>query len=169
MSTRSTPIDALKAKAAQFTQDVQAGATPNTDTSKVALQQIVQQTPREARYNQSQSAPSFAQHMNDKAPPCPDAVTTLDMAKCFSNAKDAADSELNSVYQRIREKLETDDMKRLTAAQRFWIQYRDANCSAERSLYGGGTAAGPVYLACLEAMTRARTTELRLTYAVRLK
>jgi uncharacterized protein YecT (DUF1311 family) len=114
-------------------------------------------------------APSFAQHMNDKASPCPDAVTTLDMAKCFSNAKDAADSELNAVYQRIREKLETDDIKRLTVAQRFWIQYRDANCSAERALYDGGTAAGPVYLACLEAMTRARTTELRLTYAVRLK
>jgi uncharacterized protein YecT (DUF1311 family) len=114
--------------------------------------------------------PSFAQHMNDKASPCPDAVTTLDMAKCFSNAKGAADSELNSVYQQIREKLETDDIKRLTVAQRLWIQYRDANCSAERALlYEGGTAAGPVYLACLEAMTRARTTELRLTYAVRLK
>lgn len=38
--------------------------------------------------------PSFAQRMNDKASPCPDAVTTLDMAKCFSNAKDAADSGL---------------------------------------------------------------------------
>jgi uncharacterized protein YecT (DUF1311 family) len=114
-------------------------------------------------------APSFAQHMNEQGSPCADAVTTLDMAKCFSNAKDASDKELNSVYQQVRERLETDDVKRLTLAQRFWIQYRDANCSAERSLYNGGTAAGPVYLACLEAMTRARTTELRLTYAVRLK
>jgi uncharacterized protein YecT (DUF1311 family) len=58
---------------------------------------------------------------------------------------------------------------RLTVAQRLWIQCRNANCSAERALYDGGTAAGPVYLACLEAVTRARTKELRLTYAVRLK
>jgi uncharacterized protein YecT (DUF1311 family) len=107
--------------------------------------------------------------MNEKGSLCANAVTTLDMVKCFSNAKDAADSELNTVYKQIRKKLETDDVKRLTVAQKFWIQYRDANCSAERSLYDGGTASGPVYLACLEAMTRARTMELRLTYAVRLK
>ena len=54
-------------------------------------------------------------------------------------------------------------------AQRLWIEYRDANCTAERELYAGGTAATPVYLACLEAMTRARTNELWVTYAVRLK
>jgi hypothetical protein len=33
----------------------------------------------------------------------------------------------------------------------------------------GGTAAAPAYLACLEAMTRARTKELAVGYAVRLK
>ena len=55
------------------------------------------------------------------------------------------------------------------AAQRLWIQYRDATCSAERDLYEGGTAAAPAYLAWLEAMTRARTKELVITYAVKLK
>jgi uncharacterized protein YecT (DUF1311 family) len=55
------------------------------------------------------------------------------------------------------------------ATQRLWIQYRDANCTAERDLYDGGTAASPAYLACLEAMTRARTRELAVTYAVKLK
>jgi uncharacterized protein YecT (DUF1311 family) len=107
--------------------------------------------------------------MNEQDSPCPNAVTTLDMAKCFSNAKAASDAEINSLYQQIRKKLDADDVKRLAVAQRFWIQYRDANCLAERSLYDGGTASGPVYLACLEAMTRARTRELRLAYAVRLK
>ena len=62
-----------------------------------------------------------------------------------------------------------EDEKRLVTAQRLWIEYRDANCTAERELYAGGTAATPVYLACLEAMTRARTNELWVTYAVRLK
>lgn len=49
------------------------------------------------------------------------------------------------------------------------MQYRDANCEAERDLYDGGTATSPVYLGCLDAMTRARTKELAITYAVRLK
>jgi uncharacterized protein YecT (DUF1311 family) len=114
-------------------------------------------------------SPSFAQHMNEQDSPCPNAITTLDMANCFSNAQAASDAKLNSLYQQIRKKLDADDFKRLTTAQRFWIQYRDANCLAERDLYDGGTASGPVYVACLEAMTRARTEELRLAYAVRLK
>ncbi|PWU00446.1 MAG: hypothetical protein C5B51_25155 [Terriglobia bacterium] len=49
------------------------------------------------------------------------------------------------------------------------IQSRDANCTAERDLYEGGTAATPAYLACPEAMTRGRTKELVTTYAARLK
>jgi uncharacterized protein YecT (DUF1311 family) len=40
---------------------------------------------------------------------------------------------------------------------------------AERDLYQGGTAASPAYLACLEAMTRARTRELSIMYVVKLK
>jgi uncharacterized protein YecT (DUF1311 family) len=73
------------------------------------------------------------------------------------------------VYKQLRGRLDAADGQRLVAAQRLWIQYRDANCSAERDLYEGGTAASPVHLACLEAMTRARTKELAVTYAVKLK
>lgn len=36
---------------------MQAGATPDTAASKAALQQTVRQTPRAARYSQSQGAP----------------------------------------------------------------------------------------------------------------
>ena len=56
-----------------------------------------------------------------------------------------------------------------TVAGHLWIQYRDANCAAERDLYASSTAASPDYQACLEAMTRARTKELTVTYAVKLK
>ena len=76
---------------------------------------------------------------------------------------------MNEVYRAIRGKLDGADAHRLVAAQRLWIQYRDANCTAERELYTGGTAAGPAYLACLEAMTRARTRDLRITYVVKMK
>ena len=113
--------------------------------------------------------PAAAQQMNEKDSPCPNAVTTIDLRSCFEKAREAADAELNTLYKQVRGKLDGEDEKRLVAAQRLWIQYRDANCTAERELYAGGTAAGPVYLACMEAMTRARTKELRVTYAVRLK
>jgi len=113
--------------------------------------------------------PARAQHMNEKDSPCPDAVVTVDLANCLARARDVADTELNGIYKRLRDQLDTADGQRLVAAQRLWIQYRDANCAAERDLYEGGTASHPAYLACLDAMTRARTKELTITYAVKLK
>lgn len=113
--------------------------------------------------------PSRAQHMNEKDSPCATVVVTVGLANCLAKARDVADAELNAAYKNLRGKLDAADGQRLVATQRLWIQYRDANCAAERDLYEGGTAASPAYLACLEAMTRARTKELAVTYAVRLK
>jgi len=101
--------------------------------------------------------------------PCPAAVTTLDMRVCLSKALDAADSELNAAYTKIRARLDGEDAKRLIVAQRLWVQFRDANCTASRELYAGGTLAPVVYLACLDGMTRARTKDLLATYRVRLE
>jgi uncharacterized protein YecT (DUF1311 family) len=110
-----------------------------------------------------------AQHMNEKDSPCPNAVTTLDMARCFSKAKASSDEKLTALYKKVLSKLDGDDAERLKNAQRLWAEYREANCSSERALYQGGSAAPVVYVACLDAMTRARTRELQMTYAVRLK
>ena len=46
--------------------------------------------------------------------------------------------KLNATYHKIHDKLGTSDAQRLVAAERLRIQYRDANCSAERELYAGG-------------------------------
>jgi len=113
--------------------------------------------------------PLLAQHMDEKDSPCADVVVTADLAKCLGKARDAADAQLDTLYQSVRARLDAGEIQQLISAQRLWIQYRDANCVAERDLYGGGTATGPAYSACLESMTRARTKELRVTYAVRLK
>jgi uncharacterized protein YecT (DUF1311 family) len=113
--------------------------------------------------------PARAQHMNEKDSPCADVVQTAELAHCLSKARDSSDDKLNSLYKSLRKKLDTSDAERLTAAQRLWIQYRDANCSAEQKLYDGGTASSSAYLACLEAMTRMRTKELQVTYAVKFK
>jgi uncharacterized protein YecT (DUF1311 family) len=112
---------------------------------------------------------SPAQHMNEPDSPCAKISVTSDLVACLSKVRVSSDTELNSLYRKVREKLDASDAERLTQTQRRWIQYRDANCSAERSLYQGGTGSSPAYLACLEAMTRSRIKELYVTYAVRLK
>jgi len=113
--------------------------------------------------------PSQAQHMNEKDSPCSGVVVTTDLVGCLSKARDSSDAKLNLLYRGIRKKLGESDSDRLTETQRAWIKYRDANCSAERALYDGGTASFPAYLGCLEAMTRARTKELQITYVVVMK
>jgi uncharacterized protein YecT (DUF1311 family) len=113
--------------------------------------------------------PARAQHMNEQDSPRAGVVVTVDLTNCLAKATDMAETQLNAAYKNLRGKPAAADGQRLIATQRLWIQYRDANCTAERDLYDGGTAASPAYLACLEAMTRARTRELAVTYAVKLK
>jgi uncharacterized protein YecT (DUF1311 family) len=115
------------------------------------------------------TVPAYGQHMNEKASPCANVVATAELSNCFFGARLTADVKLESVYKKIRSRLGADDATSLTKTQRLWFRYRDANCSAERNLYEGGTAKAPVYYACLESMTRGRTRELQVTYAVRLK
>jgi uncharacterized protein YecT (DUF1311 family) len=76
----------------------------------------------------------------------------------------SADQQLNRTYEQIRKTLVEEDKKKLQEAQRIWLQFRDANCTAERELYSGGSAASMVYAACIEADTRHRTSELKTMY-----
>src|SRR5258707_4440869 len=107
--------------------------------------------------------PAYGQHMNEKDSPCANVVVTTELTHCLFDARLRADIKLESVYKEILGRLEGAEATSLTKAQRLWFQYRDANCSAERSLYEGGTAKAPVYYACLESMTRERTRELQVT------
>src|SRR5436190_1023532 len=81
------------------------------------------------------SIPARAQHMNEKDSPCGNVAVTVDLSNCLSKARDSSDAKLNSLYKTLRKRLDATDGERLTVAQRLWIQYRDANCSAERKLY----------------------------------
>jgi uncharacterized protein YecT (DUF1311 family) len=108
------------------------------------------------------------QHMNAKDAPCqngPGAAET----QCFIEEAHRADVELNLQYNRIHQILSPAEQRQLQAAQRLWIQFRDANCAAERDLYGGGSAASMAYQACIAADTRQRTAELNVMYGWRLE
>lgn len=106
-----------------------------------------------------------AQHMNAAGAPCQKTsgvVPALD--NCFARMYKAADSQLNQVYEQIRQGLAPDQQQQLLAAQRLWIQFRDATCKAESDLYKGGSEASPAYTACLEEETRQRTADLKTIY-----
>jgi uncharacterized protein YecT (DUF1311 family) len=105
-----------------------------------------------------------AQHMNSAGAPCRNVAVTLAMENCFDKAYKAADSELNRRYSQIAQVLQPDDLERLKVAQRLWIQFRDATCTAESNLYNGGTASAPAYSACREELTRQRATDLKTIY-----
>jgi uncharacterized protein YecT (DUF1311 family) len=105
-----------------------------------------------------------AQHMNSAGAPCRNVAITIAMENCFDKAYKAADSGLNQMYIQISRVLQPDDLQRLKVAQRLWIQFRDATCTAESNFYNGGTASAPAYSACLEEETRQRTADLTAIY-----
>jgi uncharacterized protein YecT (DUF1311 family) len=110
-----------------------------------------------------------AQHMNAKDAPCRTAGSGSDETRCFIKEAQRADNELNTLYNKIRPVLSPVDHNKLQSAQRLWIQFRDANCEAERELHDGGSAAPMVYQACMGADTRQRSAELDVMYGWRLE
>jgi uncharacterized protein YecT (DUF1311 family) len=102
--------------------------------------------------------------MNAPDGPCRDAAVTLDLSSCMTKALKSADTKLNATYLRIQTALTEEEVKSLAKAERLWVQYRDANCNAEYSLYDGGTGGPPTRLACLEAETKTREVSLRRSF-----
>ena len=109
-------------------------------------------------------ATAHAQHMNSPLAPCRQVGNTVDTDNCFASALKDADVRLNQLYSKILSVLEPPDQQKLRAAQRIWLQYRDATCNAERDLYGDGTGSYPAYLACREEETRLRANDIQTTY-----
>ena len=107
--------------------------------------------------------------MNAKDGPCQEPSSGYEETKCFADAAKKSDSELNQMYRRVLSVVDGDERVKLQTAQRLWIQFRDANCEAEHVLYSGGSAAPMVKFACVEAVTRHRTEELKEMYGWRLE
>ncbi len=115
------------------------------------------------------ASPCLAQHMNAKDGPCQGPSSGAEETDCLASALKKSDSQLNQTYLRVQSVVDGDELLKLRVAQRLWMQFRDANCEAEHELYSGGSAASMVKLACLEAVTRQRTEELKIMYGWRLE
>jgi uncharacterized protein YecT (DUF1311 family) len=107
--------------------------------------------------------------MNEKPGPCQSPASNAEQQHCFLVSSKAADKELENRYKLVGEVLSPEERNDLERAQKLWLKSRDANCSAERNLYGKGTAAPTAYYACLYADTWQRTQELKILYGWRLE
>ena len=83
---------------------------------------------------------------------------TFQMVECLKAKTAEWDKRLNAAYQKALQDAVPAQRDQLRAAQRLWIQYRDANC-----LYygmGEGTIARLDAGECMRSMTEARAKEL---------
>jgi uncharacterized protein YecT (DUF1311 family) len=93
------------------------------------------------------------------------------VSNCAMAATATADQRLNNVYDGLVNALKhpkgpddaRDDpeiLKRLIAAERAWIAFRDAECSYQSTVALGGTGEGYANTACLYNQTKARVRAL---------
>ena len=92
------------------------------------------------------------------------------VSNCTMLAKAAADRRLNEVYEAALHTLnhpgpthapyDPEVPRRLIAAERAWIAFRDAECNFQSTVALGGTGEGYAYAACLYEKTKARVRAL---------
>jgi uncharacterized protein YecT (DUF1311 family) len=102
---------------------------------------------------------------------CANAITQMDLNICAEADWQAEDKLLNTAYAEVMAAMKQMDADlpealrgaedALRTAQRAWISYRDANCSAAGFRMRGGSAEPLVVYGCLRQMTIDRTAELR--------
>jgi uncharacterized protein YecT (DUF1311 family) len=105
------------------------------------------------------------------APDCRDPQTQTEMNICAGLDYEAADRDLNAVYQRVRASVREQDAEMpanlrgieamLIAGQRGWIAYRDGHCGVVGAEARGGTMESMLVSSCMADLTRKRTTELQ--------
>ena len=103
------------------------------------------------------SSAAFAGDAGDPDQSCDG--STAEMVDCISAKTARWDKRMTIAYQQaLRNAVSAQQHDQLRAAQRLWIQYRDANC-----LYydmGEGTIAKVDAAECVRSMTEARAREL---------
>lgn len=91
---------------------------------------------------------------------CNNAQTSAQMRACENARFASADKELNAVYAGLLKKSNTIQQERLRAAERAWVEFRDANADFLASRAGPGTLAPLIRASALADMTQSRLQEL---------
>jgi uncharacterized protein YecT (DUF1311 family) len=101
---------------------------------------------------------------------CANAMAQSDLNICAEQDWQEADADLNRTYQEVMATMKAIDADlppalqgaetALRTAQRAWISYRDAHCSASGFRFRGGSAETLLIYGCLRQTTIDRTEEL---------
>lgn len=95
---------------------------------------------------------------------CADAKDQTTMNICADAAYKESDRALNAQYAVTRKAVlayDPEGDKLLITAQRAWVVFRDAHCTATSFAFKGGTMEPMMRASCLAETTDARTAELK--------
>lgn len=97
--------------------------------------------------------------------PCPkdpaERQTTLGIKACLAQRILRSDAKINTLVKAIFGKQPDDTGRRkVIAAEKAWLTYRDAACSSEADVYRGGTAQPVAYLTCTAVRNDTHAKEL---------
>jgi uncharacterized protein YecT (DUF1311 family) len=91
---------------------------------------------------------------------CGDLKAQSKMNQCASSEFQAADRELNVLYNGYRARLNESQRRDMKAIQMAWLKFRDLACDFESSSSKEGSVYPFIRESCLTRMTRARISEL---------
>lgn len=102
--------------------------------------------------------PAKAEMFGSGFQPCGQKTSTLEVVQCVQAKTNIADQRLNAAYKTLQARIEANQRQPLLAAQRPWVQYRDANCA----FYGtrDGSIRQVQGAECIRSMTEDRAHEL---------
>lgn len=92
--------------------------------------------------------------------------TQAEANACARVKSKQADDEMKQVYEQLLSELSNygsdgKAQQKLKQAQSAWLQYRDANCESEASIYEGGSIRPAVYYFCRASITQERTARIK--------
>ena len=102
-----------------------------------------------------------------EASPCDSTSGTQSEANaCARSRFKQADDQMKHVYDQLLSELsgygsDGKAQEKLRQAQTVWLQYRDANCDSEASIYEGGSIRPAVYYSCLASITQERIARMK--------
>jgi uncharacterized protein YecT (DUF1311 family) len=101
--------------------------------------------------------PAKAEMFGSGFQPCGQKTSTLEV-QCVEAKTNIADQRLNAAYKALQARIEANQRQPLLAAQRLWVQYRDAKCAS----YGtrDGSIRQVQAAECIRSMTEDRAREL---------
>jgi uncharacterized protein YecT (DUF1311 family) len=89
--------------------------------------------------------------------------TTVQIEGCAEHKVVALDKSIDALNAKIFTKLGKAGRTSFVSASGAWVQYRNDTCSAEASIYAGGTIQPVAYANCLVSLDGSHVTDLKAT------